>query len=370
MRSSWLGVVLLVVFVGLVYVLNSVLMPFIASMVLAYLADPLSNYFQRLGMRRTLAVCLVFLILLIVLTASLLILIPLIVQQIKQLGDAVPGIFSWVENVLAPQVQEWTGYDLRGELTNVREVLVENWRDAGGYLAQALGHIGRSGMAFMTWITYIALIPVVTFYLLLDWNRMLSNIASLVPRQWASDTFRLARRCDEVLSSFLRGQLLVMLCLGVIYATGLTLMGLNFGLLIGFVAGLVSFVPFLGFIVGIAVALIVALFQYGTWWAILGVIMVFSIGQAAESVILQPKLLGDKIGLHPVAVIFAVLAGGNLFGFTGVLLALPVAAVFMVLLRELNDRYKHSSLYTAEQRSLTPLNHHDGLDRHDERESS
>ncbi|MBE0463784.1 MAG: AI-2E family transporter [Halomonadaceae bacterium] len=370
MRSSWLGVVLLVVFVGLVYVLNSVLMPFIASMVLAYLADPLSNYFQRLGMKRTLAVCLVFLILLIVLTASLLILIPLIVQQIKQLGDAVPGIFSWVENVLAPQVQEWTGYDLRGELTNVREVLVENWRDAGGYLAQALGHIGRSGMAFMTWITYIALIPVVTFYLLLDWNRMLSNIASLVPRQWASDTFRLARRCDEVLSSFLRGQLLVMLCLGVIYATGLTLMGLNFGLLIGFVAGLVSFVPFLGFIVGIAVALIVALFQYGTWWAILGVIVVFSIGQAAESVILQPKLLGDKIGLHPVAVIFAVLAGGNLFGFTGVLLALPVAAVFMVLLRELNDRYKHSSLYTAEQRSLTPLNHHDGLDRHDERESS
>ena len=370
MRNSWLGVVLLVVFVGLVYVLNSVLMPFIASMVLAYLTDPLSNYFQRLGMKRTLAVCLVFLILLIVLTASLLILIPLIVQQIKQLGDAVPGIFNWVENVLAPQVQEWTGYDLRAELTNVREVLVENWRDAGGYLAQALGHIGRSGMAFMTWITYIALIPVVTFYLLLDWNRMLSNIASLVPRKWASDTFRLARRCDEVLSSFLRGQLLVMLCLGVIYATGLTLLGLNFGLLIGFVAGLVSFVPFLGFIVGIAVALIVALFQFGTWWAVLGVVVVFSIGQAAESVILQPKLLGDKIGLHPVAVIFAVLAGGNLFGFTGVLLALPVAAVFMVLLRELNDRYKHSSLYTAEQRSLTPLNHHDGLDRHDERESS
>lgn len=370
MRSSWLGVVLLGVFVGLVYVLNSVLMPFIASMVLAYLADPLSNYFQRLGMKRTLAVCLVFLILLIVLTASLLILIPLIVQQIKQLGDAVPGIFNWVESVLAPQVQEWTGYDLRAELTNVREVLVENWRDAGGYLAQALGHIGRSGMAFMTWITYIALIPVVTFYLLLDWNRMLNNIASFVPRQWASDTFRLARRCDEVLSSFLRGQLLVMLCLGVIYATGLTLMGLNFGLLIGFVAGLVSFVPFLGFIVGLAVALIVALFQFGTWWAVLGVIVVFSIGQAAESVILQPKLLGDKIGLHPVAVIFAVLAGGNLFGFTGVLLALPVAAVFMVLLRELNDRYKHSSLYTAEQRSLTPLNHHDGLDRHDERESS
>lgn len=370
MRNTWLAVVLLVVAVGLVYLLNSVLMPFVASMILAYLADPLTNYFQRLGMKRPLAVSLVFLVLLIVLTACLLVFIPLVVQQIKQLGEAVPGIFMWVENVLAPQVEEWTGYDLRTEITNVREVLVENWRDAGSYLAQALGHIGRSGMALMTWITYIALIPVVTFYLLLDWNRMLRNIASLVPRQWAEDTFRLARRCDEVLASFLRGQLLVMLSLGIIYATGLTLMGLNFGLLIGFVSGVVSFVPFLGFIVGIAVALIVALFQYGTWWAVLGVIVVFGIGQAAESVILQPKLLGDKIGLHPVAVIFAVLAGGNVFGFTGVLLALPAAAVFMVLLRELNDRYKQSTLYKSEQRSLTPLNHHDELGRQDERESS
>ena len=370
MRNTWLGIVLVVVAIGLVYLLNSVLMPFVASMILAYLADPLTNYFQRLGLKRPLAVSLVFLVLLIVLTACLLIFIPLVVQQIKQLGEAVPDIFMWVENVLAPQVQEWTGYDLRAEVTNVREVLVENWRDAGGYLAQALGHIGRSGMALMTWITYIALIPVVTFYLLLDWGRMLRNVASLVPRQWADDTFRLARRCDEVLASFLRGQLLVMLSLGIIYATGLTMMGLNFGLLIGFVSGIVSFVPFLGFIVGITVALIVALFQFGTWWAVLGVIVVFSIGQAAESVILQPKLLGDKIGLHPVAVIFAVLAGGNIFGFTGVLLALPAAAVFMVLLRELNDRYKQSTLYKSEQRSLTPSNHHDGLGRHDERESS
>ena len=143
-------------------------------------------------------------------------------------------------------MQEWTGYDVTAELTNVRETLAENWRDAGGYLAQALGQIGRSGMAFVSWITYVALIPVVTFYLLLDWNRLLDNIANLIPRQWADDSFRLARRCDEVLSSFLRGQLLVMLCLGVIYAVGLTLMGLNFGLLIGFVSGLVSIVPFLG----------------------------------------------------------------------------------------------------------------------------
>lgn len=345
MRNSWWGILFLVAIGGLIYLLDAVLMPFIAGMILAYLADPLADRFQRWGMNRPLAVSSVFLVLLLLLVASLLILIPLLVQQLKQLGEAIPGIFNWVENVLAPQVQVWTGYDVTAELTNVRETLAENWRDAGGYLAQALGQIGRSGMAFVSWITYVALIPVVTFYLLLDWDRLLDNIANLIPRQWADDTFRLARRCDEVLSSFLRGQLLVMLCLGIIYAVGLTLMGLNFGLLIGFVSGLVSIVPFLGFIVGLVIALIVALFQFATWWAVVGVILVFSIGQMAESVILQPKLLGDKIGLHPVAVIFAVLAGGNLFGLTGVLLALPVAAVILVLLKEVKVRYQHSELY-------------------------
>ena len=369
MRNSWWGVLFLVVIGGLIYLLDAVLMPFIAGMILAYLADPLANQFQRWGMNRPLAVSSVFLVLLLILVVSLLILIPLIVQQLKQLGEAIPSIFNWVENILAPQVQEWTGYDVTAELTNVRETLAENWQDAGGYLAQALGQIGRSGMAFVSWITYVALIPVVTFYLLLDWNRLLDNVANLIPRQWADDTFRLARRCDEVLSSFLRGQLLVMLCLGIIYSVGLTLMGLNFGLLIGFVSGLVSIVPFLGFIVGLVIALVVALFQYATWWAVVGVILVFSVGQMAESVILQPKLLGDKIGLHPVAVIFAVLAGGNLFGLTGVLLALPVAAVILVLLKEVKVRYQHSELYddkNIDKQSTiieSSSSHHDELGR-------
>tara|TARA_R110002012_G_scaffold8869_6_gene40768 strand:+ start:4600 stop:5730 length:1131 start_codon:yes stop_codon:yes gene_type:complete len=375
MRNSWWVIIFLVVIGGTVFLLDSVLMPFVAGMILAYLADPLANQFQRWGMNRSLAVSSVFIVLLIMFILSLLVLIPLIVQQLKQLGDAIPDIFSWVERVLAPQVQEWTGYDLTAELTNVRETLVANWRDAGGYLAQALGHIGRSGMAFVTWITYVALIPVVTFYLLLDWDRLLNNIANLIPRHWAEDAFRLARRCDEVLASFLRGQLLVMLCLGIIYAVGLTLMGLNFGLLIGFVSGLVSIVPFLGFIVGLVIALIVALFQYATWWAVVGVILVFSIGQIAESVILQPKLLGDKIGLHPVAVIFAVLAGGNLFGLTGVLLALPVAAVILVLLKEVKVRYQDSELYddknTDKHTTIIEVSssYHDELSGDDKRES-
>ncbi|MCE8010900.1 AI-2E family transporter [Halomonas daqingensis] len=350
MRKEWWVLIGAVAVVWLLFQLETMLMPFIAGMILAYLSDPLANRLQRLGLSRALAVCGVFFILTLVLGVALLVLIPLAVQQVRQFGLMIPGIFEWVETVLAPQIRGWTGLDVAADLDNVQETLAEHWQDAGGYLAQFLGQIGRSGAAFLAWVTYFALIPVVTFYLLLDWDRLIVNLRNLIPRRLEPDAVRLSLRCDEVLSAFLRGQLLVMLTLGAIYAIGLTVMGLRFGLLIGMLAGLASIVPFLGFIVGISVALIVAFFQFGSWVALLGVVIVFTIGQIIESVVLQPKLLGDRIGLHPVAVIFAVLAGGNLFGFTGVLLALPAAAVIMVLLRELNERYKRSSLYDADKK--------------------
>ncbi|MCE8021190.1 AI-2E family transporter [Halomonas sp. MCCC 1A11036] len=350
MRKEWWVLIGAVAVVWLLFQLEAMLMPFIAGMILAYLTDPLANRLQCLGLSRTLAVCGVFLILVVILVVALLVLIPLAVQQVRQFGLMIPGIFDWVETVLAPQVRGWTGLDVAADLDDVQQTLAQHWQDAGGYLAPFLGKIGRSGAAFLAWVTYVALIPVVTFYLLLDWDRLLANLRSMMPRRWEADVVRLSCRCDDVLSAFLRGQLLVMLTLGAIYAVGLTAMGLRFGLLIGMAAGLASIVPFLGFIVGISVALVVAFFQFGTWLALLGVLIVFAIGQVLESVVLQPKLLGDRIGLHPVAVIFAVLAGGNLFGFTGVLLALPAAAVIMVLLRELNERYKRSSLYDAQKR--------------------
>lgn len=353
MRREWWLLAVAAGLVWLLFQLESMLMPFFAGMIVAYLGDPLADRLQRLGMSRPLAVSMVFLVLVLILTVALLILIPLTVQQVRQFVEVLPTIFSWFQETLGPQVQAWTGYDLTSELDNLQETLAEHWQQAGGAVAQMLGQVGRSSMAFMTWATYVALIPVVAFYLLLDWRRFIVSIRNLLPRQWEPDVSRLAKRCDEVLAAFLRGQLLVMLCLGTIYAVGLTLMGVRFGLLIGLVAGLASIVPFLGFIVGIGVALIVAFFQFGTWLALLGVVVVFCIGQVVESAVLQPKLLGDKIGLHPVAVIFAVLAGGNLFGFTGVLLALPAAAVIMVVLREVNDRYKNSTLYDAERNGDT-----------------
>lgn len=345
MRKEWWLLAGAVAVVWLLFSLEAILMPFIAGMILAYLTDPLADRLERLGLSRVLSVCGVFLILTLLLVLALLVLIPLLLQQIRQFDQMIPGIFTWVEMTLAPQIREWTGLDMAADIEAMQQALAEHWQDAGGYLAPFLGQIGRSSAAFLAWVTYVALIPVVGFYMLLDWDRMLANLREMLPRRWEPDVVRLSRRCDEVLSAFLRGQLLVMLSLGIIYSLGLTLVGVRFGLLIGMVAGLASIVPFLGFILGITVALLVAFFQFGTWLGLLGVITVFATGQVLESTVLQPKLLGDRIGLHPVSVIFAVLAGGNLFGFTGVLLALPVAAVIMVLLRELHERYRRSSLY-------------------------
>jgi predicted PurR-regulated permease PerM len=186
---------------------------------------------------------------------------------------------------------------------------------------------------------------VVTFYLLRDWDLMVERVHRMVPRRIEPTVARLAREVDQVLGAFVRGQLTVMLALGLIYGVGLTVIGLSVGPLIGMIAGLLSFVPYLGFIIGLGASLIAALVQHGDWLHVLLVLVVFAVGQVMEGYVLVPRLVGGKIGLHPVAVIFAVLAGGHLFGFLGVLLALPAAAAIMVLLRYAHERYQSSGLY-------------------------
>ncbi|MDR5901348.1 AI-2E family transporter [Halomonas icarae] len=325
--------------------IEPVLMPFFVSMVLAYLGDPLADRLEALGLSRRLSVSLVFLLLTLVIVVALLLVVPVLGRQLGQLVESLPAVLNWVQQTMVPRVQSLTGLDLTTDIDALRQAVVDNWKETGTFAATLLSGVSRSGLALVGWIGNLALIPVVTFYLLLDWDVLVAKVRDWLPRRWENTAKRLAGQCDEVLSSFLRGQLIVMLCLGIIYAIGLTLLGVRFGLLIGLLSGLASIVPYLGVIVGISVAGVVAFFQSGEWWMLLGVAAVFGFGQLVESVVLQPKLLGDKIGLHPVAVIFAVLAGGNLFGFTGVLLALPAAAVIMVLLRELNARYKSSALY-------------------------
>ncbi|MFC2990706.1 MULTISPECIES: AI-2E family transporter [Halomonas] len=347
LRQWWVAVGVAALALWFFISIEPVLMPFFVSMVLAYLGDPLADRLEAKGLSRRLSVSLVFLLLTLIIVISLLLVVPVLGRQLGQLVESLPAMLTWVEETVLPWVQSLTGMDLTTDIDALRKTVMANWKETGSFAAALLSQVSRSGLAFVAWIGNLALIPVVTFYLLLDWDIIVAKVRNWLPRRWETSVIRLAGECDEVLSAFLRGQLIVMLCLGGIYAIGLTLLGVSFGLLIGLLSGLASIVPYLGVIVGISVAGVVAFFQVGEWWMLLGVAAVFGFGQIVESVVLQPKLLGNKIGLHPVAVIFAVLAGGNLFGFTGVLLALPAAAVIMVLLRELNERYKNSPLYDA-----------------------
>jgi predicted PurR-regulated permease PerM len=344
-RQWWLMIGAAALVLWFLISIEPVLMPFFVSMILAYLGDPLADRLEKRGLSRRLAVSVVFLLLTLIVTLTLLLVVPVLGRQLGQLIESLPAVLAWIQETVVPRIRSLTGLDLNPDIDEMRRTIVDNWRETGTFAATLLGQVSRSGLALVAWIGNLALIPVVTFYLLLDWDVIVARIRGWLPRRWEPAAVRLAGECDEVLSAFLRGQLIVMICLGVIYAVGLTLLGVRFGMLIGLLAGLASIVPYLGVIVGISVAGVVAFFQFGDWLVLLGVGAVFAFGQLVESVVLQPKLLGDRIGLHPVAVIFAVLAGGNLFGFTGVLLALPAAAVIMVLLREIATRYKRSALF-------------------------
>jgi predicted PurR-regulated permease PerM len=344
-RQGWVAIALGALLLWFLISIEPVLMPFFVSMVLAYLGDPLADRLEAWGLSRRLAVTVVFTVLALLLILVLLLVIPILGRQIAQLIELMPAAFTWVQNTLLPRVQELIGVDLSTDFDKLRETVMGNLKETGSIAATLLAQVSKSGLALVAWLGSIALIPVVTFYLLLDWDHLVAKLLNLFPLPWKPTAQKLGKECDEVLSAFLRGQLIVMLCLGVIYAIGLTLLGVKLGLLIGLLSGLASIVPYLGVIVGISVAGLVAFFQFDSWLMLLAVAGVFGFGQVAESVVLQPKLLGDKIGLHPVAVIFAVLAGGQLFGFTGVLLALPVAAMIMVVLRYLHAYYKQSSLY-------------------------
>jgi predicted PurR-regulated permease PerM len=220
-----------------------------------------------------------------------------------------------------------------------------NWGATGDIAKKIIGNLTQSSFAVIGLIGNMVLIPVVWFYLLRDWYYVIEKIGSLIPRYYYKKSSQIAAACHETLGAFFRGQLMVMLALAIIYSLGLMLMGLDLGLLIGLLAGLASVVPYLGAIVGIGAALVAAFFQFGDITHLVLVAVVFGVGQTLEGTVLTPKFVGDRIGLHPVAVIFAVLAGGQLFGFVGILLALPAAAVIMVLVRQMHDNYRVSEHY-------------------------
>ncbi|HKH19860.1 MAG TPA: AI-2E family transporter [Gammaproteobacteria bacterium] len=343
---TWLALASVLLFGWLIYLLAPILTPFLIAALLAYLGDPLADRLEAWGLPRVLAVVAVCAVLLIVLAAITTLLVPIVSGQIKALANAVPTYVEWINTVVLPWAQRHLDLNFAAfDLAAVKNALSAHLREAGGAAANIVAYVTRSGAVLVGWLLNMLLVPVVAFYLLRDWDLLIALIRGLVPRHVEPTVSRLARESDAVLGAFLRGQLLVMLGLGTIYSIGLSLVGVEFGLLIGLLAGLVSFVPYLGFIVGLTVASIAVLFQTHDIFQLVWVIVVFSIGQMLEGIVLTPWLVGDRIGMHPVAVIFAVLAGGQLFGFFGVLLALPAAAVLAVLIRFVRERYVASTLY-------------------------
>lgn len=339
---------LLGAFFLLVYLLQPILTPFLVGIALAYLGDPLVDRLERAGLGRTIGVFVVFAVFLTILVLAVLILVPLLLSEISSLVRSIPNFIHWLQQTTSPILLEHFGVDpFDIKLDQMRERLAGHWQQAGGIASRIMAEVTASGVALMTSAANIALIPVVAFYLMRDWDRLVTAIHELIPREVETTVVGLVRECDEVLSAFLRGQLLIMFLLGCIYAAGLYVVGLDLAILIGMLAGLASIVPYLGFAVGIVAASIAAVFQFQDAAHLIYVAMVFGIGQALEGMVLTPLLVGDRIGLHPVAVIFAILAGGQLFGFVGVLLALPVAAVVMVFVRHAHDRYKESELYDS-----------------------
>lgn len=333
-------------FALLLYLLAPVLTPFALAALVAYLCDPLVDRLQAWRCSRTLAVWVVFLLFTFLLTLVLLLVVPLLERQLLRLINEAPRYLAVAQASVLPWIERHTGLRVEGlDAGQLVALLRDHWQQAGGLAAMVLGTLGKSGMAVLLWVVNLAVLPVLVFYLLRDWDGLVERVHALLPQRVEPVVSRLARESDEVLGAFVRGQLGVMAALAIFYTLGLWLIGIEGALLIGVTAGAASFIPYVGAIVGIGAGVIAALVQHGDVLHGVLVLLVFGTGQLLESFVLTPRLVGGRIGLHPVAVIFAVLAGGQLFGFFGVLLALPVAAVVLVLLRHLHERYIASALY-------------------------
>ncbi|MCU4414683.1 AI-2E family transporter [Acinetobacter sp. WU_MDCI_Axc73] len=340
------------VLIWVLYLLKPVVIPFVVAFLVAYLFSPLVEKLSKIGLPRWVSIGIVFIGIGILLVLAIWYVVPLVWQQLIYARDSIPAGIHWINATFLPWLShtfnvERMEIDTDQISTVVMEYIQTNY-SADSIQTMAL-RLAQSGLSFIQIGGTVVLIPIIAFYFLLDWNRMLQSLRRLIPRPYEESTLRIVGECHSVLGAFVKGQFLVMLLLGIVYAVGLQLIGLEVGLIIGMVAGLASIIPYLGFAVGIIAAIIATLFQFGLDWTQLILVgVVFMIGQAVEGYILQPFLLGDKIGLSPVAVVFAVLAGAQLAGFWGMLIALPVAAVIVVLLRHVREAYEHSQLYRSD----------------------
>jgi predicted PurR-regulated permease PerM len=319
---------------GLLYQLAPMLSPFLVAAGLAYLCDPLVDQLERRKLSRTLGTVLVLLGLLLLMVILALILTPLFQGQTKMLMGKLPSLLEWGQNTLLPWLQSTFGVDMVNSQAEIMTWLKGHVSELTK-LTSYLPAVGNKGLALLGILANLLLIPVVTFYLLRDWDRMMAAIAELIPARQRQTITGIAGEIDSVLSEFIRGQISVIVIMALFYSFGLWLVGLDYALAVGMIAGILVFVPYLGVIVGVLLGTLASLGQHGDLVSLLPVWAVFGAGQLLEGMVITPRLVGERVGLHPVAVIFALMAFGQLFGFFGVLLAIPASAALLVALRHL-----------------------------------
>jgi len=330
----------------LLYFLSPILAPFLFAAILAYIANPLVSWLARHRVPRTLGTALVMLLLGGLFVLLLLILLPLFIKEVRLLSERLPGYLLHLNDNLAPWIKTRFGMELQFDLAGLKQLLNENLQGSDGLGMKLIESLRIGGLALLGFVVNLLLVPVVLFYMLCDWNAMLAQIDRVLPRRWHPQLTGIAKEVDTVLAEFLRGQIAVMLLMSLLYVAGLWLAGLEFALPIGIITGMLVFVPYVGMLTGLVLATLVALMQFPSAGGVIPVWIVFGIGQALEGMLVTPLLVGKRIGLHPLAVIFALLAFGQIFGFFGILLALPASAALLVALRHLGSRYLDSSLYT------------------------
>jgi len=340
----WLGGFAL--FILLLYLLRSILLPFVVGMAIAYLLDPLALRLQKFGLSRTLATVAITLFFFIAAVAVIVLLAPVLQDQLVGFAQRVPGYVTQLLQRATPLWRIIKSYLSPGDLAKLRSSVGDYAGTAIEWVASLVGTLLTGSLALANLLSLVFITPMVTFYLLRDWAGMTHHVDHLLPRRHAETIREQLRAIDRILAGWVRGQAMVCLTLGVIYGAGLSIVGLDLGLVVGLCAGLLSFIPYLGTMSGLVVGVGLALAQSQDLGLAGLVAGVFIIGNLLESNLLAPRLVGDKIGLHPVWVIFALLAGGALFGFLGILLALPVAAVIGVLVKFATQQYLNSTLYS------------------------
>lgn len=329
------------VFFVVLWGLGNVILPFVVGGAVAYFLDPVADRLERAGLSRTAATSVISIMALLLFVLLALLVVPMLVRQLVQLVNAAPTIFGELQGFLTAKFPS-----IMDQESVVRETLSSIGRTIQSKGGQLAGGLLSSALSVISAVVFIVVVPVVAFYLLLDWDNMVAKIDNWLPRDHRDMIRGLALDIDRVLAGFVRGQVSVCLILGTFYSVALMVAGLDFGLIVGAIAGLITFIPYVGALIGGALAIGLAFFQFWGDWVSIGIIAgIFAVGQFLEGNIVTPKLVGSSVGLHPVWLLFALSAFGTLFGFVGMLVAVPVAAAIGVLTRFGISRYLDSRLY-------------------------